>query len=71
MKQREATGWWLLGTEDAGFLRGDQFVADTAPTNLAREQRADEIHKIEKGDEDADGDVNPGLRIDLGFVRGE
>ncbi len=59
----------LLGGQDARFILRNQLVADAAPTNAAREQRRSKVRKIQKRNEDADGDVNPGLRVNLYAIR--
>jgi len=49
----------LLRSQNARFILRNEFVADTAPANAAREQRHNKVHKIQIRNENANGDVNP------------
>src|SRR5439155_7879323 len=51
------------------FILRNQFVADAAPADAAREQRCNKVREIQIRYEDADGDVNPGLRVNLHAIK--
>ncbi len=63
--ERSRCGPNLLGGKDSGFVGGNELVAYAAPTDAFRNERAEEIDKVEEGNEDTDGDVDPGLGVDL------
>src|SRR5438046_1046188 len=51
------------------FMLRNQVVADAAPADAAREQRCNKVREIQIRYEDADGDVNPGLRVNLHAIK--
>jgi hypothetical protein len=55
----------LLVRQDAGLLRRVQFVENTTPAGLARDERSNKVYEIEKRDEDGEHNVDPGLAHDL------